>query len=284
MRSLFLPLPLLLAPLAAPLIFSSPAEAAILPPCCVSEGASKPPHADPHEGPINVGAKVKRPDERALEATAEAPITADAPLVNAIGIPLDEEERRGVSEPEHVTAGVRIVTPPPPLAPNPDIEIDLPPCCRAEAHSKPPHPENPPPVLVAAKVKSPDERALQAAAEAPVAAEAPPVNAIGIPLSAQRGVSEPAMSPAPVTKAADVDNHDASWRWLDPLRANAAVAMALLLVMAVGFMLSARRRKPRPEPFLSLTGSPRPDAPAPQFEPEVAHAKARHAERERESA
>ena len=135
------------------------------------------------------------------------------------------------------------------------------------------------------------------------------MNSIGVPLSAQRGVSEPARVPAvaaerQMPQGAEIDGPacctprdrerqtvDAPWQWLDALRASAeTVVLAFLLAVAIGFWLpQRRRRKPRLElePIPSLRPLPdelpQPDAvPVPQFEPEVVHAKARLAERELE--
>ena len=147
MRSLFLPFPFLLAPLAVPLMLSGPAEAQVGPSCCVTETEhhpGEPPHPKTPL-PYLLGAKVRSPAERALEASAEAPITADTLLMNAIGIPLDEEERRGVSEPVRV----QIVQPPAsrvdpngPRAPATD-NPNTSPCCQTEGKSHPPdrHPQ-----------------------------------------------------------------------------------------------------------------------------------------------
>ncbi|HEX8238255.1 MAG TPA: hypothetical protein VF574_00770 [Allosphingosinicella sp.] len=294
MRSLFLPLPLFLAPLAAPLFFSSPAEAiAVLPPCCVREGEVEPPHADPETAPPSVSARVRSSDERALEGSAEAPLVTGAPLVNAIGIPLDEEERRGVSDPEFVPAGI-------------DDHSDVP-CCQTEGETHPPDrdPNEEPPVLITAKVKSPDERALKAAAEAQIQTARKLVDAIGIPLTSERGVSEPAHVPI---VAATPDNPidlpgcctstrvreptpvtvDAPWAWLRAMQAWAeAVIPVLFILMAIGFLLRHHRRRLQMELEPLPVTRPLPDepplpdaAPVPMLEPEVVKAKARARELE----
>lgn len=291
MRSLFLPLPLLLAPLAAPTLFTSPVEAAILPSCCVAEGGSRPDDRDPEEEPpLLVGAKVRSPEERDLEASAEAPITADAPTVNAIGIPLYpvEEDRRGVSEPERVTVPILAATPS--LPQGEDLDIETTPCCQPAIER-----EDPPKVPVGAKVTNPDERALQTAAEAQIEKATQLVKAIGIPLypldEDRRGISEPRRTPAE-----DADETPATadglGRWLDAVRANAeAILLALLLAVAISFAISARRRRSRSdrEPFpwpRPMPGEPsrRDTAFVPRFEPEVVRAKARQAEREQQPA
>lgn len=310
-----LPMALLLAPLAAPLFFASPAEAAIGPPCCQPEAETHPP--DPHRepGPIFVAAKVQRPEERALEATAEAPVTADAPLVDAIGIPLEPvgEERRGVSEPA--------VVPVPMLASElqalqEDIGVNGPPCCQVEAEEAHPDPKTPAPILVSAKVRNREERALEAAAEAQIQTAIQLVNAIGIPLDAERGVSEPAHVPVVAAKpppfddlsgcctVPEADNPDdrapitvdAPWAWLRAMRAKAEiVVLALLLVLANGLLRRWPRRRVLLEDQPAPPTRPLPDelpqgkrqadiAPLPQPEPEVARAKAREAERELEPA
>jgi hypothetical protein len=256
--------------------------------------------------PSLVPAEVKRPAERALEATTEAPVSTEAPLVNAIGVPLDAE--RGVSEPERV----RIVEPPlvgaDPSRPRvPDVESPFTvPCCGAT----PEHPHlDPPHLLTGVKAISRDESALEASAQAATPVETPPVNAIGIPLEERPGVSDPVYVPVRASQlpAPDVlspcctvsrrrDNPapvtvDAPWRRLDAHRANAKVIVTVLvLLLAIGFWLSRRRRKPRleQEPFpkrrpLQPDELPRPDvAPLPQPEPEVAAAIARATEAEQE--
>lgn len=307
MRSLFFPLPLLLAPLAVPLIFASPAEAAFLPSCCGTAPASDADDREPEDEPVLVGARVRSPDERALEASAEAPITADAPLVNAIGIPLYpiEEDRRGVSEPERVTVPILAVLPSLPHAE--DLDIETASCCQPPASA----PEGPPKILVGAKVQNPDERVLEAAVEAQIEKAIQVISAIGIPLypvdENRRGDSEPARKPAIVTKrqGAEIDGPpcctardrerqspvtvDAPWRWLNVLRANAeAIVLALVMMVAIGFALPRRRRRksllelePFPWPRPLPDELPQPDAaPVPMFEPEVIEAKARQAERE----
>jgi hypothetical protein len=305
MRSLWLLLAALPAALAAPVIFPSSSEAQTVGPCCAGEGETHPP--DPHNrGPIFVPAEVARRDERALEATAEAPITADVPLVDVIGVPL-EEERRGVSEPARVS--VPILAVPPPLPQTEELNPNGPPCCQAEGETHPPDrdPEETPPVLMAANVKSPDERALKAAAEVQIQTATQLLTAIGIPLDAERGVSEPAHVPAIAGQRAALDNMpdccttardrarqpaaevDAPWAWLRAMQTNAEVIVAaLIFLLAIGFLLRARRRR-RPqlelEPLPSwrpLPGElPQPDAvPVPQPEPEVVLAKARKAKRE----
>jgi hypothetical protein len=100
---------LLLATVAAPLLFTGPAAAVdVVSACCVlAPGESHPPDRHPKEEKLPrslVPAEVTRPNERALEASAEAPIEREWPLVKAIGVPLDAD--RGVSE------RVRIVEPP----------------------------------------------------------------------------------------------------------------------------------------------------------------------------
>lgn len=177
---------LLLAPLAAPLFFASPADSAFLAPCCGTEGSVEPEDAPP----ILVGAKVRRPDELALEANAEEPRPKQAPLADAVAVP-DKDE-----------ALPRIIVPPTPIpvvadddaAPNRDFDNpNTEPCCGAEAE-----PEDPPPVLVGANVTSPDERALEAAAEAPVPDEIPLADAIGETLNELPELPEPGRQNAPI--------------------------------------------------------------------------------------
>ena len=139
MRSPWLLLAILPVSFPASLAFASPAEAQVGQACCVGDGKTKVP--DPrHPQPIFLPAEVKRPDERALEASAEAPVAADGQRVNAIGFPLypAEEDQRGVSEPELVPVIVEQRT-------MPVFDI-LPPCCRAEVIE----PEDPPKIPVAA--------------------------------------------------------------------------------------------------------------------------------------
>lgn len=229
MRSLLLLVGLLAVP-----SLSSPARAGILPSCCVSEGETHPAEPpDPRNpAPILVPAEVRRPEERALMAGAEAPIKEEAPLANAVAIPVDE---------------LRVVVPttPEPIIANypeaPDFDLDLPPCCRVEGESHPPDRDekDAPPILVGAKVKSPDERALETGAELPIPVEVPRVDAIGIPLLAQRGVSEPVYRPAPV---------DAVGSWLSNLEGRAGpIAMVLLLLLATLWIRWPLRRPKRLE-------------------------------------
>jgi hypothetical protein len=301
---------LLLTPLAALPFVTSPAGAVdVLSSCCVIAPAEDI-HGDPHEHgePILAPAEISRRDERTLEAAAEVPVPAEAPLVNAIGIPLDAQ--RGVSEPERV----RIVEPPPLRVdpngpPTPAGLIPLPPCCRIVGEGHPPDPhEEGPPLLVGAKVRSPGERALETAVELPIPAKSPLVSAIGIPLDAQRGVSEPVYRPAIVgshSTQPDVEGPpcctrrsderapvDAPWRWLRTLEATAEVVVpVLLMLLAIGFRVLWRRRRPvrledQPtSPRRFPDELPLPDmAPIPVVEPEVALAKARRKGRELEPA
>jgi hypothetical protein len=191
---------LLLATVAAPLLFTGPAAAVdVLPACCVLAPAEgHPPERHPEEEklpPSLVPAEVARPNKRALEASAEAPIEKGAPVVNAIGISLDPsgEDRRGISEPERVQS-VELpqsrVDPNGPRMPETDSPYTSP-CCQAGAEGHPPDPHDTTPILVPAEVKWRDELALEATAEAPIVREAPVANAIGVPLDAERGVSEP---------------------------------------------------------------------------------------------
>lgn len=291
---------LFLAPLAAPLLFISPAEAAILPACCVTEGETHPgdpPHPE-NPSPFFAGAKVRNPEERALEATAEAPIPVEAPLADAIGIPVEEptEAVEPVREPERV----RIVEPPPlrvdaDARPMPDGLIYGPPCCQVEGETHPPDPRDPedtPPFLVGAKVRSGDERALKAAGEVQIPAQAPRVDAIGIPLEERPGVSEPAHVPV---SAGNRPAFVAPGRWLRAMQANAELITALFVILlAIGFWLLRRRRWPRlePEPFaVPVTRPPLPEtllasnaAPATLFEPVTAPAVKAAPERELEPA
>lgn len=307
MRSLVLSFPLLLTSLAMPLLLISPAEAQVIGPCCVGDGKMKPP--DPrHPQPIFVPAEVKRADERTLEATAEAPTTVEVPLADAIGVPLNElpELPRPVRERVPIIAEE---------GSGPIVGVDdhgsgsisLPGCCRVEAIE----PEDPPKILVGAKVQNPDERALEAAAEAKFEKAIQVINAIGIPLypvdEDRRGVSEPEREPAIAGKGPTFDKMpdccvttpdrerqspvtvDAPWSWLDALRANAEViVLVLVIVVAIGFALPRRRQRkpllelePFPWPRPLPDELPQPDAaPVPLFEPEVIEAKARQAERE----
>lgn len=229
MRSL-----LLLVGLLAVLSLSSPARAGILPSCCVSEGETHPAEPpDPRNPvPILVPAEVRRPEERALMAGAEAPIEEDVPLANAVAIPVDEPRVVVPTTPEPIIAAY-------PEAP--DFDLELPPCCQVEGESHPPDrdEEDATPILVGAKVKSPDERALEAGAELPIPVEVRRVDAIGISLLAQRGVSEPDYRPALV---------DAVRSWLSNLEGRTMpIAMALLLLLAILWIRWPLRRPKRLE-------------------------------------
>ena len=273
---------LLLAPLAAPLLFISPVEAAdILAPCCVIPGETNPgdpPHLE-NPSPILVPHEVTRPDERALEATAEAPIPVEVPLADAIGFPLERPPEAAVPVPEPVRA--RIVEPPPmPVDPGgptaPAGLIFLPPCCQVAGETHPPDydPEDTSPILVGAEVRRGYDRALEAAAEVAIPAQAPRVDAIGIPLGERPGVSEPAHvtfssgnRPALVAPAP----------WLRAMQASADLIIALFVILlAIGFgPLGRRGRRLKLEPLtVPAFRPPLPDAllapgpaPVPLFEP-----------------
>ena len=261
---------LLLASLAAPLFFISPAQAVdILPPCCGAQGQTRPPKSHPpdrhpeEETPrFLVPAEVRSPDERALEAAAEALIPVEVPLVNAIGVPL--EERPGVSEPAYLSKRARIVEPPPLRV---DADIEGLSCCQTEGETHPPdrHPEEATPILVPAKIRDRDGRALEAAAEVPIPAEVPLVDAIGIPLEERPGVSEPEFVPA---------SANGRPAWLPGMQINAQLIIALFVILlAITFVLS-RQRRPRPEQEAVPDRPPLPEelsrlvaAPVPPFEP-----------------
>ncbi|MEA2885152.1 MAG: hypothetical protein QOH32_4408 [Bradyrhizobium sp.] len=300
---------LLLAPLAAPLFFASPATAGFAPPCCQRAGETHSP--DPHrqDGQFLTPAEVRRLAERALETSAEAPLERETPLLNAIGIPLDfvGEERRGVSEPEIVEPSASRTDPNGPRAPV-DL-IPTPPCCQivGELHEPDPRNSEDTPVPVGARVKSREDRALETAVELPIPAQEPRVEAIGLPLDAERGVSEPAH------RTVEVGDHHidlpgccttrredrppvtagAPWTSLRALKADAEVALpvVLLLLAAIGFWFAIRRRRPQLELEPLPTARPTPDelplpdgAPVPVPEPELALARARQHERELEPA
>ena len=157
--------------------------------------------------------------------------------------PLREPERARIVEPPSLRVDAD-------AGPMPDGPISGPPCCRVEGETHPPdsrHPEDAPPVLVGAEVRSPDERALEAAAEVPIPAQAPRVNAIGIPLEERPGVSEPVSVPV---SAVDRPAFVVPGRWLRTIRANAEISIALFaILLAIGFWLFRRRhRRPRLEP------------------------------------
>ncbi|MEA3000844.1 MAG: hypothetical protein QOK17_2677 [Sphingomonadales bacterium] len=301
---------LLLAPLAAPLFFISPAAAFdFAPPCCQRAGETHSP--DPHrqEGQFLTPAEVRRLAERALEASAEAPVERETPLLNAIGIPLDffGDERRGVSEPEIVEPSASRTDPNGPRAPA-DL-ISTPPCCQVpgELHDPDPRNSEDTPVPIGARVKSREDRALEAAVELPIPAQEPRVEAIGLPLDAERGVSEP------THRTVEVGDHhidlpgccttrredrppvtvDAPWASLRNLKADAEVGVPviLLLLAAIGFWFAIRRRRPRLELEPLPVTRPMPDelplpdmAPVPIAEPEVVLARARQEEHELEPA
>lgn len=250
MRSLLL----LIGLLAVPVAFISPADAQTGPPCCQPEDETTHP-PDPHNrGPIFVPAEVTRRDERALAAGAEAPVNEETPLANAVALPTDE---------------LRVVVPiarEPIIAADqtaPDFDIDLSPCCRVIGETKPPHPhsEQPPLVLVGAEVTKRDERALEAAVELPIPVEIPLVNAIGIPLEAPRGVSEPAYRPTPI---------EATGPWLTRLDGRAAlVVLAILLSLAIFLHRWTRRR---PERLEDRPSPKRPRYPFELLHPDVTRA------------
>jgi hypothetical protein len=261
-------------PLAASLFFAAPAQSEqVGPPCCQRNGETHPP--DPHSDPILLLAEVERLDERSLTAGAEVPIIREAPLVRAIGVPL--EATRGVSEPEYVGVTVESAEPP-----APDV---MPPCCQVVSDTEPPHghPKEPP-LLIVAKVKHRQERTLAATAEAPVAPDVPLVHAIGIPLTPERVVSDPKRR-APV---------EARWQWVSGIQPQTSTAVAVfLLLLAIGCCLAIRRprsrprfeREPPPMTPPGLNEFPVPGiASAPVPEPELALARARRKNREREPA
>ncbi|HEX8192043.1 MAG TPA: hypothetical protein VF552_04020 [Allosphingosinicella sp.] len=279
--------------MAATIFFLNPAEAEVLPACCVSAGGET--HGpDPRHSPhLLVPGEVRRPEERALEASAEAPVTRETPLVNAIGIPLNAE--RGVSEPERVAVEhARPLQFDADGRPLPDVML---PCChlvQGETHSPDPRDERAP-VLLTAEVRKRDEPALEAAVELPVLTEAPLVNAIGVPLEVRPGVSDPASRPAPVLQGPEIDGPPCcmarereptpvppSRRWLRNAEENAEIVIALLTVLlAIGFWMVWRRRPELVIEAIPLT-YPVPDelphpgtTPVPQLEPEVAAAMAK---------
>jgi hypothetical protein len=298
---------LLLAPLTASLFLISSSNAAILPPCCVIPPPEPDDHADrhPEEAPRErVPATVTNRDaERLLEIAVELPVPAKAPLVNAIGIPLDAP--RGVSEPEHVVP-VELSTSP--VDPNAVLELDSddhgPPCCQIAGEPHEPDPDEiRTPDLIGADVTPPDERALEAATELPVPAKVPLVNAIGIPFDAPRGISDPEFRPVIARGQPEIDYSpccsrqpnerapvDAPWRWLRTLEAYAEVVVPIFLfLMAIGFWIVWRRRRPAqlesqpPSPRWFPVRPLRPEiAPLPVPEPEVAQARARREGRELE--
>ncbi|MBV9929720.1 MAG: hypothetical protein JO013_02095 [Alphaproteobacteria bacterium] len=298
---------LYVATAAAALLCAGPSSAVdVAAACCVlAPGEHYPSERHPEKEDLPPGllpAPVMPPRERALQASAEAPIERERPLVDAIGIPLDSE--RGVSKPVIVEPPASRTDPNAPRVPETDSPFTSP-CCQAGAEGHPPDPHDTNP-LVMARVKQQQDRALSETVEAPGAREAPLVNAIGVPLDALRGVSEPEHRP-PVTAAhsdhrpdcctADRGDRrptlvDASWRWRRGIEIRAATAAAALLtLLMIAVWLTLRRRRPRPAPEAGPVTRALPDAlplPAsptvPVPEPEVARARARRKQRERETA
>ncbi|HTU10957.1 MAG TPA: hypothetical protein VMG08_08680 [Allosphingosinicella sp.] len=127
--------------LVAGLMFATTGEVGILPPCCAIE-RGRPDIEDPPSIPVR--ADTRRPDERALEEGAEAPIPVPLPVLIA----------RPVSTEEPVL--------------EPDVDIETAPCCQ----SAPGDVDDPPPLLVPANVRPPAERERMARDEARVPADA----------------------------------------------------------------------------------------------------------------
>lgn len=220
-------------------------------PCCQVEGEAHPP--DPHtRGPILVPAEVSRRDERALTAGAEAPVEEEAPVADAIALPEEEPRFAVPTAPDPTIAADQTA---------PDLDIETPPCCRAASETEPPDPHSKDtPVLIGAEVKDRDERALEAAVELSIPVEIPLVNAIGIPLDAPRGVSEPDYRPTPV---------EAAGTWLPSLEGRAALIVVAILLLAICLRRSTRRRPDR------LENQPLPKSPRYPFEllhPEIVRA------------
>lgn len=194
--------------------FASPGQAQVLPPCCVSEGEIDGHPPDPHTGaPVLLPAEVTRRDERALSTSAEAPVEQEAPLADAVANPRDLP---------------LIIVPPirePIIATDQQgLDDHLPPCCQIVGEVHPPDPDqtNKPPVLVGAEVKKRDERSLKAAVKLSIPVETPLVNAIGIPLTAPRGISDPIHRPAPA---------DVAGSWLNTIEDRIALLGAVLALL-----------------------------------------------------
>jgi hypothetical protein len=150
-----------------------------------------------------------------------------------------------------------------------DFDIELPPCCHIVGEAHPDrHPEEAPPILVGAKVTNRDERGLEAAVELPFPAEAGLVDAIGIPMTAQRGVSQPSHRPVSAALKA--------WAEL--------AAPVLLLLLAIASWRRWRRRSraledpTAPQPRLPDVLMRLVETPVPVLEPITAPAKERELE------
>jgi hypothetical protein len=265
------PLLLALGLLAVPFVFARPATAGFLPPCCVSESKiGHPP--DPHNGsPIFVPAEVRRPDERALEAAAEAPVEVQVPLASAIAPPLPAVAEAIDPEREPERLGTEQSWPS-------GLNDHLSPCCQLEGESHPPDPdrESAAPILIGAYVRHGYDRALEGAVELPIPAKAPLVDATGIPLAAQRGVSEPVYRP---------DLLEALASALPGTRPGAAqMALAVLLLLTMGYVLL--RPKLQPQRLEYRPAGRFPGNPEDWLQPGVASIPVveprRHAEKERE--
>jgi hypothetical protein len=229
-----------LAPLAPVLLFTGPAKAVdFLPPCCVVRNQTRP--DDPHHGDTRdfeseprhlETVTVERPQERALEAAAEAQIPVDAPLANAIGIPM-EPRGTGVPEREPERAGLG-------EGQLSRSDIEGPPCCQTVGETYPPDPgetDDPAPFFIAAEIRGAYDRVLQAAVEAPIPAQPPRVDAIRVPLARGLGVSEPAHTPADATAAGS---------WLRVAEDNLVGIAALGGCLLATFLWVVRRRPRAP--------------------------------------
>jgi hypothetical protein len=222
-------------------------------PCCTSPGAPDP---NPDYRPV-VRAQVDRPNERAFEAVAEAPVPVDAALAEAARVPLEVPAQAPGPAREPVRALVGQARPL-------EVERDglpqfdsFPGCCQIVQSSRRPRRRRanerevrPPPVPVAVDARRRDERTLVAAVELPIPTEAPRVNAIGVWVEKDEdrpGVSEPVHVPAVVESPSvrrRVHNH-VQLGWSHGLQANAKVGMAIIVLLVLGIGLpAARRRKP----------------------------------------
>ena len=265
MRSPRLFLPALVVPL---LLFARPAAAVdILPSCCVLPlGEGHPPDGHPEDTlpPSLVPAEVTKPDERALKAAAEAPLSKEAPLAVAIAIPEEKTPRVPVPVSNAIVPErpVPVPTPPPTINQIVPVAVDT-----QRAASSPPRAQQP--------------------LTDPHATPAPTTESPFVPTCCQ--------------SERDSDHHDHHptlvARPVEPRRHMAMItkaevaAAALLILLAIGLWIPRPRRRrerveDRPTPPREFPDElPLPDAsPLPLAEPEVVFAKSRRKGREFEPA
>lgn len=211
--------------LAVGLIFAAPAEAAVLPSCCVSEGGELDIEEPP---PIFVGADTRRPNERALQEGAETPVPVDFPFLIVRPVPADEPREPASPAP----APIRVPVPVTVNSPEPvrrDVDIETEPCCGPPAGET--DVEEAPPFFIAAKVPPLAETENKTRAEATTSPETMVPAAVRTRIEVSLGA---ALRQAGVVGV----------RGLPGSAAGLAAAL-LLLVMATGMLIFCRRR-PRP--------------------------------------